>query len=57
MSESIPGRVPLKGSGFSRSGLDRARDGLVDILGEERLAVEPIVNVVKHLHVLRKHLQ
>jgi hypothetical protein len=33
---------------------DEARDGLVEILGGERLAAEPIGNVVKHLHVLRK---
>ena len=28
----------------------------MEILGEERLAIEPVGNVVKHLHVLRKHL-
>jgi hypothetical protein len=35
---------------------DDALDGLVEILGEERLAVEPTGNAIKHLHVLRKHL-
>jgi hypothetical protein len=36
---------------------DDALDGLVEILGEEPLAVKPIGNVVKHLYVLGKHVQ
>ena len=42
----------------SRSWLrPRPRDHLVEILGKERLAIEPVGNVVKYFHVLGKHVQ
>src|ERR1700756_4237774 len=41
----------------SEAGGGKARDDLVEILGKERLAIEPVGNVVKYFHILRKHVQ
>src|ERR1700732_2373613 len=41
----------------AEAGGGKARDGLVEILGKERLAIEPVGNVVKYFHILGKHVQ
>src|SRR5246500_4812977 len=41
----------------AEAGGGKARDDLVEILGEERLAIEPVGNVVKYFHILGKHVQ
>jgi hypothetical protein len=41
----------------AEAGGGKARDDLVEILGKERLAIEPIGSVVKYFHVLGKHVQ
>src|SRR5467141_891402 len=35
----------------AEAGGGKARDGLIEILGKERLAIEPVRNVVKYLHI------
>ena len=41
----------------AEAGLGKARDDLVEILGKERFATEPVGNVVKYFHILGKHVQ
>src|ERR1700726_4608752 len=41
----------------AEAGGGKARDDLVEILGKERLAIEPVGNVVKYFHILGKHVQ
>src|ERR1700747_2186888 len=41
----------------AEAGRSKARDDLVEILGKERLAIEPVGNVVKYFHILGKHVQ
>src|ERR1700746_3196765 len=41
----------------AEAGRGKARDDLVEILGKERLAFEPVGNVVKYFHILRNHVQ
>src|ERR1700747_2306268 len=41
----------------AEAGGGKTRDDLVEILGKERFAIEPVGNVVKYLHILRKHVQ
>src|ERR1700737_3738248 len=41
----------------AEAGGGKARDDLVEILSKERLAIEPVGNVVKYFHILGKHVQ